>query len=74
MLVVYSKNGCPACENAKALLKSKGIEFTVRNTDEDFEAFDFIVAQGLRSFPQIFDASGKLYVQGGFKGLQEKLK
>lgn len=74
MLVVYSKNNCQACESAKSLLTNKGIEFTVRNTDEDFDAFDFIVAQGLRSFPQIFDSSGKLYVQGGFKGLQEKLK
>lgn len=74
MLVVYTKNGCSACENAKALLKSKDINFTVKNVDEDWTAFDFIVAQGLRSFPQIFDSSGKLYVQGGFKGLQEKLK
>lgn len=74
MLVVYSKNNCQACESAKALLTSRGIEFVVRNCDEDFEAFDFIVAQGLRSFPQIFDSQGNLYVQNGFKGLQEMLK
>lgn len=74
MLVVYSKNNCTACDSAKALLSSRGIEFTVRNCDEDFEAYDFIVAQGLRSFPQIFDSHGNLYVKNGFKGLQEMLK
>jgi len=72
MLTVFSKNNCSACESAKALLKSRGIEFEVRNVDEDFDAFDFIVEQGLRSFPQIFEGN-KLYVMGGFKGLQEKL-
>lgn len=74
MLTLYSKNSCQACDSAKALLSSRGIEFVVKNCDEDFEAFDFIVAQGLRSFPQIFDQYGNLYVQGGFRGLQEMLK
>ena len=74
MLVVYSKENCQACESAKALLSSRGIEFTVKNCDEDWEAFDFIVSKGLRSFPQIFDSQGNLYVQNGFRGLQEMLK
>lgn len=73
MLVMYSKNSCSACDSAKALLKSRGIKFTVKNVDEDFESFEFIVSQGLRSFPQIFDSYGNLYVQNGFRGLQEKL-
>lgn len=73
MLTVYSKNNCQACESAKTLLKNKGIEFEVRNCDEDFEAFDFIVSEGHRSFPQIYQ--GKvLFVMGGFRGLQDKLK
>lgn len=74
MLVVYSKENCSACESAKALLSSRGIEFTVKNCDEDWDAFDFIVSQNLRSFPQIFDSQGNLYVQNGFRGLQEMLK
>jgi glutaredoxin len=74
MLTVYSKNNCQACESAKALLKQKGIEFVVKNCDEDWDAFDFIVSHSLRSFPQIFDSQGNLYVQNGFKGLQEMYK
>lgn len=74
MLVVYSKNSCQACESAKALLTSRGIEFTVKNCDEDWDAFAFIADKGFRSFPQIFDSHGNLYVQNGFRGLQEMLK
>ena len=74
MLVVYSKENCAACESAKALLTSRSIEFVVKNCDEDWDAFDFIVSQNLRSFPQIFDNQGNLYVKNGFRGLQEMLK
>lgn len=73
MLTVYSKNNCQACDSAKALLTSKGIDYVVKNCDEDWEAYDFIVSQNHRSFPQIYK-EGVLYVQGGFKGLQDKLK
>ena len=73
MLTVFSKNNCAACDSAKALLSSRGVEFVVKNCDEDYEAFDFIVSQGHRSFPQIYQGTS-LFVQGGFKGLQEKLK
>lgn len=71
MLVVYSKNNCPACNSAKNLLTAKGVEFRVVNTDEDFEAFDFVVSKGHRSFPQIYREDGTLFVSGGFAGLQE---
>ena len=74
MLTLYSKNNCAACDSAKALLSSRGIEFVVKNCDEDWDAFDFIVSKGFRSFPQIFDSQGNLYVQNGFRGLQEMLK
>lgn len=74
MLIVYSRNNCQACDSAKALLSSRGIEFVVKNVDDDWDAFDFIVSKGLRSFPQIFDSQGNLYVQNGFRGLQEMLK
>lgn len=70
-VVIYSKNNCAACVNAKNMLKSYNMEFIEYNCDNDFEAFDYVVSQGWRSFPQIiFD--GKLI--GGFKDLQQKIK
>ena len=72
MLTIYSKDKCEACKNAKDLLTMKGIGFTEINCDNDWEGFDFIVSQGLRSFPQIYE-NGQLYVQGGYQGLLKKL-
>ena len=73
-LVVYSKNNCPACTKAKELLKLKGLEFRVVNTDEDFEAFDFLISKGHRTFPQIYNEDGTLFVEGGFAGLEKYFK
>ena len=72
MLIVYSKNNCNACSQAKALLTNLGYEFEVRNVDEDFEAFDFIISQQHRSFPQIYKADNTLFVEGGYRGLVAK--
>ena len=70
---VYSKNNCAACESAKALLKSKGIEFQEFNCDEDFESFDFVVAKGHRSFPVVYTDDGVLFANTS-RELMEKLK
>lgn len=53
-VIVYSKNNCPACERAKALLQSKHIEFEVRNIDKDLEAMDFVVANKHRAMPVVY--------------------
>lgn len=61
MIVVYSKNNCPACERAKALLTSKGIAFTVKNIDTDLEAMDFVVQKRHRAMPVVYN--GDLHIQ-----------
>jgi glutaredoxin len=53
-VVIYSKNNCPACDRAKALLMRYEIAYEIRNIDTDMEAMDFIAAQGHRSVPQIY--------------------
>lgn len=68
MLVIYSKDGCSACDSAKMMLTNIGVDFSVVNTSEDFDAFEFILSEGHRSFPQIYNY-GKLFVQGGYQGL-----
>lgn len=70
MLVVYSKNHCPYCDQAKALLKNKGIEYSEIKIDEDSTAREFIVAKGHRTVPQIYK-DGELFVEGGFQGLSK---
>ena len=70
MLTVYSKNNCAFCDRATALLEAKGVEFNVVKIDEDAEAREFVLGEGHRSVPQIYK-DGKLFVAGGFQGLQK---
>jgi glutaredoxin 3 len=70
MLLVYTKNDCPFCDRAKALLESKGVPYKAINVQEHPDAKDFLMNQGLRSVPQIFD--GSTLLPGGFQGLDSK--
>ena len=70
LLTVYSKKHCPFCDQAKALLKNKAIQFEEVKIDEDNTAREFIMEQGHRTVPQIY-FEGKLFVEGGFQGLSK---
>lgn len=67
--IVWSKNQCPYCDQAKALLKIKNIEFEERNINKDFDREDLLAAvPNARTVPQIF-IDDKLI--GGFTELKE---
>ena len=70
MITVYSKNNCPFCDRAKALLESKDITFRVIKMEDDPEAREFLMDQGLRSVPQIFKDG--VLLPGGYQGLAGK--
>lgn len=70
MITVYSKNNCPFCDRATALLESKAIPFTVIKMEEAPNAREFLMEQGLRSVPQIFKDG--VLLPGGFQGLAGK--
>lgn len=67
MLTIYSKSNCPFCDQAKSLVESKGVVYNVINVEEDTDSRKFLVDQGLRSVPQIFQ--GTTIIPGGYKGL-----
>jgi glutaredoxin len=67
MLTIYSKSNCPFCDQAKSLVESKGVVYNVINVDEDADSKKFLVDQGLRSVPQIFQ--GTSIIPGGYQGL-----
>jgi len=71
MITVYSKANCPFCDKAKGLLKLKGVAFEEIRIDQDTEAREFIMGEGHRTVPQIYQ-DGKLLVEGGFQGLSKK--
>ena len=53
--IVWSKHLCPYCDQAKALLKMKGIEIEERNINEDWTKEQLLEAvPTARTVPQIF--------------------
>lgn len=53
--VVWSQTNCAACEQAKALLDSRGIEYEVKILGENATKAELIaVVPHARSVPQIF--------------------
>ena len=69
---VWSKNACPFCVQAKALLESRGIEFEERNINTEWTREQLLEAvPTARTLPQIF--LGDNYI-GGFTELRKHLQ
>jgi glutaredoxin len=69
--VVWSKNQCPFCDQAKALLKQRGIEFEEKKIGEGYTKEDLLESvPTARTVPQIF-LDGTLI--GGFTELKRHL-
>ncbi|CAB4125164.1 GrxC Glutaredoxin and related proteins [uncultured Caudovirales phage] len=67
--VVWSKNQCPFCDQAKNLLKLKGIEYEERNVSTNWTKEQLMEAvPTARTVPQIF-IDDKLI--GGFQELKK---
>ena len=67
MITVYTKDNCPFCDMAKALLESRGVQYKTINVSEQSEARDFLIENGHRSVPQIF--RGTTHIPGGYQGM-----
>ena len=69
---VWSKNACPFCVQAKALLESRGIEFEERNVSQDWTREQLLEAvPTARTLPQIFLDDNYI---GGFTELRRHLQ
>jgi glutaredoxin len=67
--IVWSKNQCPYCEQAKSLLKLKNIDYEERNINKDYTREQLLEAvPNARTVPQIF-LDDKLI--GGFTELKK---
>ena len=70
--VVWSKDGCSHCVQAKNLLNSKNIEYEERNINEGYTKEQLLeVVPNARTLPQIF-IDDKLI--GGFTELRQHLQ
>jgi glutaredoxin 3 len=70
--VVWSKDACPFCVQAKALLELRGIEFEERNVSKDWTREQLLEAvPNARTLPQIFLDDRHI---GGFTDLRSHLR
>jgi glutaredoxin 3 len=70
--VVWSKYHCPFCDQAKALLTQKGIEFEEKKIGDGFTKEELLEAvPNARTVPQIFINEQLI---GGFTELKQYLK
>jgi glutaredoxin 3 len=70
--VVWSKYNCPYCDQAKALLKMKGIQFEEKKIGDGYTKEELLEAvPTARTVPQIF--LGEELV-GGFTELKKRLE
>lgn len=67
MITIYTKDQCPYCDRAKALLETKGIPFNTINVSVDRDAYEHLMDLGLRSVPQVFNDG--VLLPGGYQGL-----
>lgn len=69
--IIWSKDDCPFCVQAKALLTRKGIEYEEKKIGDGYTKEDLLKeVPDARTVPQIF-IDGELI--GGFKELSTKL-
>ena len=69
--VIWSKYNCTYCDQAKALLTSKGIQFEEKKIGDGYTKEELLEAvPNARTVPQIF-LDGELI--GGFTELKQKL-
>ena len=71
-ITIYTKSNCPNCVSAKALLKSKGLEYGEIDCDNPYE-FDGLREKypEAKQLPQIIINGQRV---GGLAGLQAALK
>lgn len=70
--VVWSKYHCPYCDQAKALLTQRGIEFEEKKIGDGFTKEELLEAvPNARTVPQIFIDETLI---GGFTELKQYLK
>ena len=70
--IVWSKENCPYCLQAKALLESRGIKFEERNVSQDWTKEQLLAAvPNARTLPQIFLDDNYI---GGFTELRRHLQ
>jgi glutaredoxin 3 len=74
MFIIYSKQSCTYCVQAKNLLTMKGLSFIEHKVDEDLQRLEQLknLVPNVRTVPQIFLAHTMEHI-GGFTELSQRI-
>jgi glutaredoxin len=68
-LLVYTKQGCNGCLEAKNFLDDLNIPYTEVDVEFNQHSADFLIQQGDKFLPQFY-SNGKKFIPGGWKSLK----
>lgn len=63
MIKIYTKNNCIQCKQSKLWLQNHGLDYNEMNVDDDLDAYNYLMANNLRTLPVVFN-NGKLIALG----------
>ena len=74
MYTMITRNNCKYCDKAKAMLKSRGINFTTYNVEEGSSKWvlSLMKEANIKTVPQIFASNGSLV--GGYRDLESLME
>lgn len=74
MIIVYSKNDCPACRAVMTLLANNEVEFDERNINDDDAHMEAVKEMGYNSVPVTITKEGKEIAGFDLPELQKLIK
>lgn len=63
MIKIYTKNNCIQCKQSKLWLQNHGLDYNEMNVDDDLDAYNYLMANNLRTLPVVFN-NGELIALG----------
>jgi bacteriocin-like protein len=73
VLTVYSKNNCPNCVKLKNQLDSWNVEYEEINIEQNTDAKSFVVDQGHRSVPILYNGIEHIKHEGLTKNMLQQI-
>ena len=55
MIKIYTKNNCVQCKQSKLWLQKHGLNYKEINVEEDLDAYNYLMANNLRTLPVVFN-------------------
>lgn len=74
MLIIYTKEGCPWCDEVKVYLNKRGIEFEEKEVLANPEYFKEMVDKSGQEKAPTLDLDGKILPDAGVEEVEEFLK